>query len=391
MIDTPASAPTPRSSRPEAAGTEDTGVGTPHGLPVLPPRNALVELAVFVLVIGILEWALPQFDVNLIQPNPCWLPVLLLSLQYGTVSGMLAAGVAIVITALGGFPEQEIGENHFAYLLRIWGQPMLWITAALLLGQFRMRQIAAKLELARQVASLAADRTAVAAYATRLRERCEELERRSAGRSEPLAVSVLAALTEAGRLSSSAPEAQLGRLIDAALPGAKASLYRRDGDVMRRIATAGHAADRLPKDAITSDEPLPRALAEFRDGLSVLSREGEAALAREGLAAVPILSPNREELAGMLKIETMPAELLGTATLGALAALAAALAPAVTDAAAEAGTPPRAEDGNRRSSRPFRFWRELRRFGRSKADDTHDDAEAANAAPKPARSSQAVG
>ena len=84
----------------------------------------------------------PSFPtLSQMQPHFFWLPVLLLSLQYGTVSGLLAAGVAIVLTAWLGWAEQEVGENHFNYLLRISTQPMLWLVAALLLGQFRLRQI----------------------------------------------------------------------------------------------------------------------------------------------------------------------------------------------------------------------------------------------------------
>ena len=87
------------------------------GLPVLPPLMALVEILVLMVVPGLLDYFWTGFpSLAETQPHFFWLPVLLLSLQYGTVSGLLAAGVAITITALLGWPDQEVGENHFNYL-----------------------------------------------------------------------------------------------------------------------------------------------------------------------------------------------------------------------------------------------------------------------------------
>src|SRR5262249_28579364 len=85
--------------------------GQRAGLPVLPPGIALVELLVLLVVPILLEWLVPGFpDLTQIQPHPYWFPILLLSLQYGTVSGFLAAIVAITGAWLIGWPEQDIGE-----------------------------------------------------------------------------------------------------------------------------------------------------------------------------------------------------------------------------------------------------------------------------------------
>ena len=150
-------------------------------MPVLPPLNAFIELIVFFAVVLFFDAVLQFFpDLNEIKPHPFWFPVLLLSLQYGTVSGLLAAGVSILITTVLGWPEQDIGENHFNFLIRIWAEPVLWIVVALVLGQFRMRQIAQRRALLRKVNRLQTQRDAIEQHSTNLRGRCEMLERRIA-------------------------------------------------------------------------------------------------------------------------------------------------------------------------------------------------------------------
>ena len=210
--------------------------------PVLPPLSALIEIAVLFGVIVGADWLHAGIDLADIRPHPFWIPVLLLSLQYGTASGLLAAGVAIAITAFNGFPEQSTSETYFAYFLKIWIEPILWVGAAVLLGQFRMRQIARKEALIVQVSELATQHAAVSEYARKLRTHCTALERQIAGRSEPNALLVLAAMN-AARLTHVTDEvATLGnafaRIIGLVLPGARATLYSADATGLRLTAAA---------------------------------------------------------------------------------------------------------------------------------------------------------
>lgn len=300
------------------------------GLPVLPPWVAVAELALFVLVVACVEWWFPQFDLASIQPNPCWLPVLLLSLQYGTVSGLLAASIAIALTVIGGFPEQDVEENHFAYLLRIWGQPLLWVAAAVLLGQFRNRQISAKLELRRRVEQLESQRAAISSHAENLRRRCDTLERRIASRPEPLVVGALSQLAAIANAPTDAPiEDLFSTAIDAVLPGAGATLHIRDGGVFVCIAATGANAAAKVSSRFTSTPRLVEAINAGMQSFSVFTATGEALLAGSGLAAAAVRHPRTSELIGLVRIDTMDAGQLGTATAAALEPIAAAFAPIV--------------------------------------------------------------
>jgi hypothetical protein len=289
---------------------------------VLPPVIALVELSVILLAIVGIDYVFPKLGITELQPNVFWIPILLLSLHYGTVSGLLAAAAAIAVVLLQGVPDQNVGENHFAYLLRIWAEPILWIGVALLLGQFRMRQIERKNELAYQLHEALSQRAAIADYSTNLRARCASLERELVGRTEPPAQQLLSTLD---RLQSGLdlPTA-FADSIRLTFGEAQASIHLIEGDTLRRVATTRSEAATHTKPlraAIDSGHPLFRSVVAMGETPSVLVRGDEAKLDGEGLVAVPLRGLDGA-VVGMLKLEDAPAAALGNATVSALQLIA---------------------------------------------------------------------
>jgi polysaccharide biosynthesis protein PelD len=304
------------------------------GLPVLPPGNALVELLVLLVVPILLEWLLPTFpDLTQIQPHPYWFPILLLSLQYGTVSGFLAAIVAIIGAWLIGWPEQDIGENHFQYLVRIWTLPVLWIGTALILGQFRMRQIMQKIELQRQVEELKRDQATLAGYANRMRLRCDELERSMTARATPDAVRLVDALAALRSAKVSNIEATFRQCMHALLPEGQASLFVANGDGLTLVASFGWPRNARWGRSLDASAPLTRAVLRDMRAVSALHPGDELVLAGEGLIAVPAMLPGRTEIVGMLKAEDLDPGNFIPATVGRLEVLAAAFAEVLADCA----------------------------------------------------------
>lgn len=307
-----------------------SAVANAHGLPLLPPPVALFELAVaFALIFG-LDWLNPQLGVLDMEPHPFWIPVLLLGLQYGTVSGLVAAGAAIAATMALGVPEAGIGENHFAYFLRVWGQPILWIAMALLVGQFRMRQIAAKRDLMRVGESLARQRDEIARHADSLHARCELLERELAGRRHDTphrALSLLAQLQH-GAEAAGHSGTVLAALMSAAFPGARARLYRLvDGAMVEQSDEPAQAnASLAVARSIPRGHPLIVALSNGRRSLSVLDASAERLLDGIGLAAAPVVGDDEAPITGMVVLEEVDASALGDDGIAALTAIAGGLA-----------------------------------------------------------------
>ena len=298
-----------------------TGPGR-SGLPVLPPLAAIAEILVLVVLPGLLDHFVPAFpSINETQPHFFWLPVILLTVQYGTVSGLLAAGASILLSALLGWPEQEIGENHFSYLLRIGLQPVLWMTAAIILGQFRLRQIERKEALVRAVTELTAQRQSIAEHARNLRGRCDALERLIAARPVPEASRLLAAM---GRVQSPHPPeaaAALHEAIGLGFGGGCVSIWVNEGGALRLADRHGTSPVALAHDVLGASEPITRAVLEQGRQLSVLEVSEERELGGLGLAGVPISGADRR-ITGMLLLEHAQPEALDSTTTARLAALA---------------------------------------------------------------------
>ena len=293
-------------------------------LPILPPVGALLELVALVAVIFIIDWAIPSVNIAAIEPSPYWIPVLLLSLQYGTVAGLMAAAAAICAHVLNGFPEQGIGENLFPYLLRIWSLPILWIGVSLLVGQFRLRQIEVKQELRHQLNERTKERDSLAGYSESLQSRCARLEREIATRGGPPGGQLLTAL---GALGDQHTDLQVGfaQLCNAIYPGAAMSVFALNEQGLHAVAaTNWHDGDTWPR-TIAPDMPLYRETIGARRALSALRAADDRALAGQGLAAAPVIAADTGRILGLIKIERALPEILTKDLAGQLAALAKVL------------------------------------------------------------------
>lgn len=348
------------SSRHQETVAATAPADTASGLPVLPPLAALVEILVLVVVPGLLDLFVPSFpSLNESQPHFFWLPVLLLTLQYGSASGLLAAGTAIVLSSLLGWPEQEIGENHFSYLLRIWLQPVLWLATGVILGQLRLRQIERKQALGQAVVELTAQRQSIAEHARNLRERCDRLERVVATRRQPDALALLAAL---GRMQSSDPDIAtraLGDTLALAFGRSAVSvLVLEDGAL--RIAHRHAPTGSPPAPAtIRTGSPLFDAVLGEGRALSALDPGSEHDLDGRAVAAVPILDA-AGNATGAVLLETSEPDDLDADTLHRLAAVAAVVSGRLRTAAEApraARVPPPADP---RARPDEALWRRVR-------------------------------
>jgi hypothetical protein len=312
------------------------GLGSRSAIsPVLPPRLAVLEMGLLIALI-IAEYSVDGFPaLTRFNPHPYWIAVLLLSLQYGTVSGLMAAGIAIIGTVLIGMPEPDIEERYFNYLIRVWTQPVLWLLVAMLLGTFRARQIEQRDDLLLQVDNLKARGTTLLDHTTNLRARCAMLERHIATRDPADAGHLLAAL---GRLGAAEPGRWVPALraaLDAGFPGAQLSLYAIDGARARHVLTHGAAMAGPPPQEIDAGSPLFVALVGEGRALSVLDAANDTVLNGHGVVAVPVFAdaaataeqPRR--VIGLLKADVLAPSQLDASTPRRLAVIAGQLAPAL--------------------------------------------------------------
>ena len=274
------------------------------GLPVLPPVGALVELGVLVAAIVAVDWALPAIGFTSLEPSPFWLPVLLLSLQYGTVAGLLAAAAATAAYVFNGVAEQAVGENFFTYLLRIWALPILWIGVALVLGQFRLRQISEKQQLRQNLFLRATEADHLTVYAKNLEARCRRLERELTTRTRVPVKPVLDALAQ-----FSGPAIDISKALDIVTdklwPGSQVSVFSVTLSGCELAARSGWPENASWATEIAATHPLYRAIAIEKRPVSILQRGDEAVLSGHGVAAQPIFTTDGSRVIGMLKVEAI--------------------------------------------------------------------------------------
>ncbi|MEQ1648301.1 MAG: hypothetical protein ABL898_06920 [Hyphomicrobiaceae bacterium] len=329
-----------------SARLEQQGAGKWHWLStlfssgnrVLPPRMAFVELAIFAFII-LLEWQIDAFpDLTRMNPHPYWIAILLLSLQYGSVAGLAAAGLAIIGQTLIGMPEPDIEERYFNYLIRVWTQPVLWLLVALLLGAFRSRQIEKREFLKAQVLDLEARGTALVDYTNNLESRVATLERTLAVSARPTQNRLLSGLHALADPKPGRWANDLSTVLNAAMPRAAVSVAVADERGLRLVLTHNWPAAAPWRSEFLATDPLGQAILAEQRQLNVAERADESVLQGDGLVAIPIFQPGGTmpaRVIGMLKIEQLDAALLDAATANRLAVIARHIAPALAQGAVQ--------------------------------------------------------
>jgi hypothetical protein len=74
-------------------------------------------------------------------PHPFWVPVLLMSGQYGIMGGLFSAIAASAALYIDGLPPQSAAQDFYAYAGAVAAQPSAWFATALVLGGLRTLHI----------------------------------------------------------------------------------------------------------------------------------------------------------------------------------------------------------------------------------------------------------
>lgn len=239
-----------------------------------------------------------------LQPHPFGAVVLLMAVHYGTREALAATAVCTVALLWGNLPAQSIDQNIHDYSVRVLLQPLLWMIAALVLGELRMRHRLAyheALELLNNAERRAALLTRSHQELTAAKER---LETRLAGQ-----LSTATGLFEAARtLETLDPGKVIAGAIDlvgTALQARAFSLFLLEGDALVLVAAQGSTRKRPLVERYASTTALFKEVVGGQRVVSVSTAAGEAVLDGHGLVAGPLIDPASGQLVGMLKVEEM--------------------------------------------------------------------------------------
>ena len=267
--------------------------------------SAIVEVAAFLVVMLLIDalWGRGQRFVG-VSPHPFWIAVLLAASWYGLREALFAAVACSFVMLAGNVAPQLPGEGGYAWLMRVMREPLLWLVAAIVLGELRdaLRRHAQAL---REEAAIAQDRTeGLIKACDRLMRQKDSLETRIA--DQTLTVHAMYRASRAiERDGVGDVLVGVGDLVRTSLSPKKFSLYLLNGQKLEAAASEGWTQHDRYARVIDAAAPLFEAIVGSRRHLVVANADDEALLRDEGLMAGPIVNTENHTVVGMLKIEAM--------------------------------------------------------------------------------------
>jgi polysaccharide biosynthesis protein PelD len=267
--------------------------------------SALCEIALFLGVTLLVDRIF--FDGTRFRSlaiHPFWIPVLLVSAQYGTNAGLAAALSSTVALLAGNLPTQGIFQDRFAWLFAISRTPLLWFAASVVLGELRSRHLRENEKMRVDLAEAARRENVLIEAYKRLETAKEALETRVAGQLRT-ALALYEAAKGIEKLDPSEVLLGVGKLVRSIMNPEKFSLYLLENSSLELVLAEGWAAeDTYPRSYPSVSRLFQETIGRQRV-LTVANPEGEAALVGAGMIAAPLVVPDTGKVTGMLKIERL--------------------------------------------------------------------------------------
>ena len=267
--------------------------------------TALFELAVLLGIVVALELFFQPGLIVELKPHPFWIPVLLVSLQYGTIDGLVAVAASTVAVWLLGWPQPHPNEDYLGYLSRVWNEPLLWLGAAILIGEFRLRQLSELRGLQARVVGLEKERELLKGEVVDSRSRVRFLETHLAAGIPENCAALIEACSEGGKIGSQDLERALVTIGEVALGAETLSLFQYVNGALVLVVRVGSAPELNLRPRFRPGEPIYERVVRNRTVLCAARGLDHAVLEDQGTWAAPICSAANGEVIGMLKIERM--------------------------------------------------------------------------------------
>jgi hypothetical protein len=241
-----------------------------------------------------------------VSPHPFWIPVLLVSAQYGALEGIAAACLAAGALLIGNLPPIGFGEDPYNYVVRLAINPAMWLAAALVVGELRSQADRKALELQDRLSEAQDREQNLAAAAEKLAAANRSLEERVAGQ-----LRTVASLYEASRaveqLGTGDVLVGIAELLRTGLNPRKFSLFLLNNQHLESILSEGWSPNDRYTRIFGPTTALFREVVVNQRHLCIASPNDQIVLGADGILAGPIYSPETGETVGMLKIEAMDA------------------------------------------------------------------------------------
>lgn len=277
---------------------------------------AFVEIFLFFLIATIIAIILKiPFNYFALSLHPFWIVIILISAQYGIREGLFTTLLAILLYITGPLPSPTVLQDDFDYFFSIIKLPLMWLVAAVVLGELRSKHIIERNALRDLALEAKEKEKSITDSYLALKKLKENLEVRVATEMQTalMAYAAFRKFEEEGNIIKGAEE-----LVKTLIDPQKFSLFLLEENQLKCVFTYGWTSlDKYLK-SFDKETELFQEMQAMRV-VSVINVEDLPILEKEGLLAVPILSIHRDPpVLGMIKIEDMPFAKLKMRTIESL-------------------------------------------------------------------------
>lgn len=279
--------------------------------------SALIEIVLFFAIMVVMDvMGMDGHRFWSVEPHPYWIIVLLISVQYGTAEGILAVIIASIILLVGNMPQQQLDQDMYAYLFQVSIRPLLWVVAAVAIGELRNRHIRERNHLANELELAREREEKITESYEWVRDHKQKLELRIAGQFRS-SIDTYKAAKSIEKLDPKDVLHGVQELVRAILNPEKFSVYMLDKEGLQATIMHGWTADDHFVRVLDSNNRMYREIVGRKQVLCASNDEHERVLVGEGVLAGPLMNTESGEIIGMLKIEKMAFSDLNLSTVEA--------------------------------------------------------------------------
>ena len=282
---------------------------------------SIVEIALFLIVTLALDAFF--FEGNRfwgVEPHPFWIIILLMSAQYGTAEGVLAAILSSVALLLGNMPEQTIRQDMYEYLLYVVFNPLMWLVAGIVFGELRQRHVRERNQMEQELEDAHEREDEIAEAYDKVRSLKEKLELRIAGQLRA-SVNTYRAAQAIEKLNPDDVLRGVQELITSVLGPDKFSIYLLSSEGLQITTSYGWEESNNYSRKFDANSSMYREVIGGQKILCVANSDHEKILADQGLLAGPMMDKETGEIVGMLKLEDVGFTDLNLSTIDTFAAI----------------------------------------------------------------------
>lgn len=277
--------------------------------------SALFETLIFLIGVCLLNYLFGS-GTRFIDTcyHPFWIIILLVTVQYGTVEGLIAVILSTLFLYVGNVPKQLPDEDYFAYQLRLGLLPALWFITAFILGELRMRIEWEKEQLLGELLHTKSQVEKITSEYQTLKESNRNLELHLAGEED----TVTSAFKVFKALESLEPAQVifgLDPIIETALHPNKFSVFANGPNGLEAVTSEGWGQNDRYHRRFLPSSPIFQAIIQGKRMIALVNKEDRSILESEGVVAAPLIDLKTGEVFGMIKIEDIDLSYLSLSRL----------------------------------------------------------------------------